>query len=122
MSAAPLTRIEASQSPSPLMARAVVAGKIATMCFTPVDPLPDLAEQSRQVFARLDHYLALSGASRATLLTAQVWLRDVADYGAFVTLWNEWVDPQNPPAMSIIGSHLAREAVWLEIEVTALVR
>lgn len=116
----PLVRIERTDPPAPLMAKAVVAGRLVTTCFTPADPVPDFAEQARQVFARLDHYLELGGASRSTLLTAQVWLRDVADYDAFVALWNGWVDPGNPPALSIIGSHLAREAVWLEIKVTAL--
>lgn len=102
------------------MAKAVVTGRIVTTCFTPSDPVPDFAEQARQVFARLDHYLELGGASRATLLTAQAWLRDVANYDEFVELWNGWVDAENPPVLSIIGSHLAREVVWLEIKVTAL--
>lgn len=116
-----VTRIERTEPPSPLMAKAVVAGRLVTTCFTPSDPVPDFAEQTRQVFARIEHYLALAGASRSTFLTAQVWLRDVADYDAFVPLWNSWVDPANLPTLSVIGSHLAREAVWVEIKVTALV-
>lgn len=116
-----LTRIERTEEPAPLMAKAVVLGKLATMCFTPATPEPDFAAQTRQVFDRLDHYLALSGTDKSSLLTAQAWIRDVADYDAFVALWNEWVDPANPPALSIIGSHLARDTVWVEVKVQAWV-
>ncbi len=121
MSGAAITRIERTEVPSPLMAKAVVTGKLATMCFTPATPILDFAAQVQQVFDRLDHYLALSGTNRSALLTAQVWLRDIGNYDAFVPLWNAWVDAENPPAMSIIESHLARDTVWVEIKVTALV-
>lgn len=121
MSGAAITRIERTEVPSPLMAKATVIGNLATMCFTPATPVLDFAVQVQQVFDRLDHYLALSGASRAKLLTAQVWLRDIENYDAFVPMWNAWVDAENPPVLSIIGSHLARDTVWVEIKVTALV-
>jgi enamine deaminase RidA (YjgF/YER057c/UK114 family) len=116
-----LTRIERTEEPWPLMAQAVVSGSLATMCFVPLEPVPDFAGQVRQVFARLDEYLAKAGASRATLLTAQVWLRDIGDFAAFVPLWNGWVDAANSPVLSIIGSHLGRETVLVEIKVTAYV-
>ena len=40
-----ITRIDRSSVPSPLMARAVVAGGLAHMCFTPAVPGPALEEQ-----------------------------------------------------------------------------
>jgi enamine deaminase RidA (YjgF/YER057c/UK114 family) len=117
-----ITRIERSQAPSALRARAVVTNGIATTCFVAAESVPNLADQTRQVFAQIDHYLALGGASRSTLLTAQVWLRDIRDYGTFVEQWNEWVDRTSPPVLSIIGSQLGDDALLVEVKVTALVR
>lgn len=114
-----ITRIDRSALPSPLMARAVVGGGLARMCFTPADPAPTLAGQVAQVFARLDEYLAKSGASRSKLLTAEAWLRNVEDYDAFVAMWNAWVDPASPPAFAFSQAQLGRDSVLVEIKVIA---
>lgn len=103
------------------MARAVIGGGLARMCFTPADPAPTLEGQVAQVFARLDEYLQKSGTSRARLLAAEVWLRNASDYDAFVSLWNAWVDPANPPAFAFSEAKLGRDAVLVEIKVIAAV-
>ena len=116
-----ITRIDRSALPGPLMARTVVAGGVARMCFTPADPAPTLEGQVAQVFARLDEYLAKSGSSRSRLLAAEVWLRNKQDYDAFVPLWNSWVDPTNPPVIALIEARLGRDTVLVEIKVIAAV-
>lgn len=116
-----ITRIEQTNIPAPLMAHTVLTSGFAHMCFTPWTPAPTLEAQCAEVFARLDEYLGKSGTGRSRLLTAQVWLRDKEDFDAFLPLWNDWVDPENPPAFSFCEAKLGRETVLVEIKVLAAV-
>ena len=44
-----------------------------------------------------------------SLLQAQVWLRDMADYDAMNAAWNDWIDPANPPEQRIPRN---AQALW----------
>lgn len=37
-----------------------------------------------------------SGTSKSRLLTAQIWLRDMADFADMNKVWDAWIDPENP--------------------------
>lgn len=39
----------------------------------------DIAQQTQETVAKIDHLLRRAGTSKSRLLTAQIWLRDMAD-------------------------------------------
>jgi enamine deaminase RidA (YjgF/YER057c/UK114 family) len=90
-----------------------LAGQVAD------DRHADFATQCRQVFARVDRLLADAGASRASLLQMQVWLKDLGDYAAFNALYDGWIDPAAKPVRATVQAHLVAPEYLVEIMVTA---
>ena len=79
----------------------------------------DAAAQTRDVLQTIDTCLAEAGTDRYRILTAQVWLSDMANFAAMNAVWNAWVDPENPPARACVKADLARPEILVEIMVTA---
>ena len=67
---------------------------------------------------RIDEALKLAETDKSKLLTAQVWLADMRMFEAHNAVWNDWVDPQNPPVRACVRADLVRTCL-VEIMVTA---
>jgi enamine deaminase RidA (YjgF/YER057c/UK114 family) len=117
---ADIRRIDVTQPPGPRMSRCVVRGDMVYLCgLTASDTKEDIKGQTRQILDRIDSYLREAGTSKANLLTANLWIKDMAMFADMNAVWNEWVDPQNPPARACVKADLARPEVLVEIMVTA---
>jgi enamine deaminase RidA (YjgF/YER057c/UK114 family) len=103
----------------PIMSRAVVRGKMVYLCGVVPDPVGDITTQTRQVLDKIDELLASAGTDKSRLLTAQLWLSDMAHFGAMNAVWNAWVDPVKPPVRACVEAALFRPEVLVEIMVTA---
>jgi enamine deaminase RidA (YjgF/YER057c/UK114 family) len=75
--------------------------------------------QTEQILAAIDDYLARAGTSKANLLTANIWLRDIADFGLMNAAWDAWIDRDNMPVRATVEARLAGDAYRVEIQVTA---
>jgi hypothetical protein len=73
------------------------------------------------VLGEVDRLLALAGTSKARLLTAQIWLSDMATFQEMNAVWDAWVDRANPPARWTGEAKLATPDYKVEIIVTAAV-
>ena len=82
---------------------------------------PSIEEQTQGVLARIDELLLEAGTSKSKLLTAQIWLGDVAEFDRMNAIWESWIDPANPPARATCGVTLGHPNVRVEITVTAAV-
>ncbi len=106
--------------PSPRMSQTVVHNGVVHLAGqVPDDFAAPVAEQARQVLARIDRLLAEVGSNRSKLLSAQLWLADINDFDAVNTVWEGWVDPENPPARATCAVALAHPDIRVEIVVTA---
>jgi enamine deaminase RidA (YjgF/YER057c/UK114 family) len=112
-----ITRIE----PGKRMSQAVVAngfvflaGQVAT------NPSSGVDEQTRQVLAEIDRLLALAGSSKAKILSATVYLADMANFAAMNSVWDAWVHPEAKPARATVEARLATPDYQVEIQVIAL--
>jgi enamine deaminase RidA (YjgF/YER057c/UK114 family) len=90
-----------------------LAGQVAD------DPVPSVAEQTRQILAKIDAYLAEAGTDKSRLLTATVWLADIGRFEEMNEVWDAWVAPGSTPARATVQALLARPAYLVEIMVTA---
>jgi enamine deaminase RidA (YjgF/YER057c/UK114 family) len=80
----------------------------------------DARTQTQDILAAIDVLLARAGTDRSRLLTATVWLTDMADFAAMNAAWNRWVDPASPPVRACLCSpQLWRPGLRVEIMVTA---
>jgi enamine deaminase RidA (YjgF/YER057c/UK114 family) len=78
-----------------------------------------VAEQTRDILATIDRLLAQAGTDKSKLLTANIWLTDIATFDQMNHVWDAWVTPGNPPARACVESKLAHPDYKVEIMVTA---
>ena len=117
---ADIRRIETTQPPGPRMSRAVIHGdKVYLAGLTANDHTLDIQGQTKQILDKIDHYLKEAGVSKANLLTANLWIKDMALFSQMNAVWNEWVDPANPPARACVRADMARPEILVEIMVVA---
>lgn len=103
----------------PVMSRAVVRGDTVYLAGVVPDPVGDVTAQTRQVLEKINQLLIGAGSDRSRLLTAQIWLANMAHFAAMNAVWNAWVDPKNPPVRACVRADLYRPEVLVEIMVTA---
>lgn len=80
-----------------------------------------VTEQTEDALAEIDRVLALVGSDKSRLLSATIWLADIADFDAMNEVWDRWVDKANAPARATGQVPLAREKYRVEITVVAAV-
>ena len=115
-----IQRIDVTEGPGPRMSRCVVNGDMVYLCgLVAKDFSVDVARQTQSILDTIDSYLALAGTDKSKLLTAQLWITDMANFKAMNAVWNEWVDSANPPVRACVQAGLARPEIRVEIMVTA---
>ena len=91
------------------------------LCGTTAEPEGDVKVQTKKVLESIDKLLQMAGTDKSKLLFAQVWLANMQDFEDHNSVWNDWVDRQNPPARACVGAPLWRPGILVEIKVTAAV-
>lgn len=81
-----------------------------------------VTEQTEDMLARVDALLLEAGSDREHILQAVIWLADMADFAEMNAVWNAWVPTGHAPARSCGEAKLAREALKVEIIVTAAIK
>ena len=115
-----IRRIDITQGPGPRMSRVAVHGdRVFLAGLTASDASQDIQGQTRQILDKIDAYLAQAGSSKSKLLTANLWIKDMALFSQMNAVWNDWVDPQNPPCRACVRADMARPEILVEIMVTA---
>ena len=88
---------------------------------TAADRALDIKGQTEQVLAKIDGFLAQAGIDKTRLLTAQIWVADIArDFAGMNEVWDAWVAPGCAPTRATVQSALAAPDLLVEISVTAL--
>ena len=67
----------------------------------------DITEQTRQVLAAIDRLLAEAGSDKTKLLSATIFLPDLAHFPAMNAVWEAWVAPGQTPARATVEAKLA---------------
>ena len=84
------------------------------------NPDPDVGRQTAAVLQRIDGLLAEAGTDKSRLLSAEVYLADMADFEAMNAAWDRWVDPAAQPTRVTIQTPMTRPEWRVAIAVTAL--
>ncbi|KQY14027.1 RidA family protein [Rhizobium sp. Root482] len=81
----------------------------------------DIAEQTRDTLAKIDDLLRRAGTDKSRLLTAQIWLRDMADFAGMNEIWDAWVTAGDPPTRCCGQVLMADPDMRVEIVVSAAI-
>lgn len=75
----------------------------------------DITKQTQEALARIERILKELGSDKGRMISATIWLRDMADFDAMNAVWDAWIDPENPPARCCCQNLMADERVLVEI-------
>lgn len=89
-----------------------LAGQVAK------NPVPSVADQTRQILATIDDLLQQVGTSKANLLTANIWLADMSTFDEMNSVWDAWIADAGKPTRATVGAALAKPGLLVEIAVT----
>jgi len=90
-----------------------LAGQVAE------DRTADITTQAKQVVGAIDRLLAEVGSDKTRLLSATIFLPDMADFPALNAVWEAWVVPGQTPARATVEAKLAHPDYKVEIQVVA---
>ena len=92
--------------PGPRMSQAVIHGDTVYLAGQVALEAPgaSVAEQTRDILARTDSLLAEAGSDKSKVLTATIWLTDMATFDEMNAVWDAWIDPANPPGRACVLS------------------
>ena len=103
----------------PRMSQAVVHNGTVYLAGQVGKPGASVTEQTTEVLAQIDRLLAECGSDKTRILTAQVWMADMADFAEMNAVWDAWVPAGHAPARATGESALATPDYKVEIIVVA---
>lgn len=101
------------------MSEAVVYNGVVYLAGQVGNPGASVADQTREVLAQIERLLTAAGSDKNRILTAQIWLADMADFAEMNSVWDAWVPQGNCPTRATGEAKLATPDYKVEIIVTA---
>ena len=71
------------------------------------------------MLAQIEKLLATTGSAKSKILTATIWLADMADFAEMNAVWDKWVDGKDAPARATGEAKLATPDYKVEIIIVA---
>jgi enamine deaminase RidA (YjgF/YER057c/UK114 family) len=114
-----IVRIETDKRRS----RAVIYnGMVFVGGMTADDRSQDIKGQTQQTLAKIEDFLVKAGTGKSRLLTAQIWIKDLArDFEGMNEVWNTWTAPNAAPTRATAQCEMGAPDVLVEIIVTAAI-
>ena len=78
-----------------------------------------VTEQTREILATIDKYLAQVDTHKSKILSATIYLADMGTFAEMNAAWDTWVAPGQTPARATVEAKLAAPDYKVEIMVTA---
>ncbi|MGB7099631.1 MAG: RidA family protein [Xanthobacteraceae bacterium] len=113
-------KIERHES-GPRMSKAVVHGDTVYLAGIVADAPKgkSTAEQTKNILSQIDSFLARAGSEKSKVLSANIWITDMANFAEMNGVWDAWVSPGNAPARATVEAKLASPDYKVEIMVVA---
>ncbi len=101
----------------PRMSAAVIHGDTVYLAGQVADKAAgaSVAEQTREILAIIDGLLAEAGSDKSRLLSATIYLPDIATFAEMNAVWEGWVAKGHTPARATVEAKLAAPKYTVEI-------
>ena len=90
-----------------------LAGQVAD------DASADIAEQTRQVLAKVDALLAEAASDKSKILSAQIWITSMGHFAQMNEVWDAWIPEGHAPARACTEARLASPDLLVEVGIIA---
>ena len=105
------------------MSQAVVCGGFAFLAGQVAIDAPGAAvrDQATNILTRIDALLQRIGSDKTRVLSATIWLADIASFEEMNAVWDAWVPEGHAPARATVEAKLAGSEFTVEIGIIAAV-
>jgi enamine deaminase RidA (YjgF/YER057c/UK114 family) len=105
----------------PRMSKAVVHGDTVYLAGIVADNPKgkNVTEQTKDIVSQIDGLLAKAGTDKTKLLSANIFITDMANFAEMNSVWDVWVVPGHTPARATVEAKLAAPDYKVEIMVVA---
>ena len=103
------------------MSQAVVHGDTVYLAGQTADHAKgkSVTDQTKEILARIERLLAEAGSDKAKILSATIYLADIATFDEMNAVWEAWVASGHTPARATVEAKLAAPAFTVEIACVA---
>ncbi len=110
-----ITRIETG----PRASQAVIHNGTVYLAGQVGTPGDTVAAQTGTILGNIERLLEAAGSGKAHILSAMIWLADIADFEEMNAVWDAWVADVDAPARATGESRLAAPGYRVEIVIVA---
>jgi enamine deaminase RidA (YjgF/YER057c/UK114 family) len=105
----------------PRMSKAVVHGNTVYLAGIVADNPKgkSVKEQTQDILRQIEGFLGKAGTDKSKLLSANIWITDMAEFAEMNAVWDAWVASGNTPARATVQARLASPDYKVEIMVVA---
>ncbi|MCW2338879.1 enamine deaminase RidA (YjgF/YER057c/UK114 family) [Sphingobium sp. B2D3A] len=103
----------------PRMSKAVIHGDTIYLAGQVGAPGESVTAQTQAVLAQIEALLARAGSDKSRILSATIWLADMADFAEMNAVWDRWVGGRDAPARATGEARLATPDYKVEIIIIA---
>lgn len=105
----------------PNLSQAVIRGDTVYLSGQVARKGETVREQTLDILEQIDDLLAEAGTDKSKLLSANIWLVDIATFSEMNDVWNGWVAAGQPPARATVEAPLAAPEFLVEIMAVAAI-
>lgn len=80
-----------------------------------------VSAQTEAVLKIIDRLLEEVGTEKKNILAARIILANIGSAYEMNSVWEKWIDPQNPPARSVSSGYMADPSWLVQISMTVLI-
>lgn len=114
-----ITRLETKQR----MSRVVIHNDTIYLCGqVAADADAGIVEQTRTMLDKVDVLLEKAGSDREHIISATIYIKDMALFAQMNEVWDNWIPEGSAPARACVQAKMAREELLVEISVIAAVK
>lgn len=103
----------------PRMSQAVIHNDTVYLAGQVGEPGESVTAQTKTILSQIEALLAEVGSAKSKILSATIWLADMADFAEMNAVWDAWVGGQDAPARATGEAKLATPDYKVEIIVVA---
>lgn len=104
------------------MSRAVVCNNTVYLCGQVAkDTTKGIKDQTLTTLEKIDELLENLGTNKDKILSATIYIKDMAMFQDMNSVWDRWVNEGFAPARACVEAKMAREELLVEVSVIATV-
>ena len=113
----PIKRLRAG----PRMSQAVIHGSTVYLAGQVAEQAKgkSVGEQTKEILATIERLLAETGSDKTKILSATIYLADIAAFAEMNAVWDAWIPAGHAPARATVEAKLAAPAYTVEIACVA---